>query len=124
MAISNRPFQIDGVTIPNPTTYKFSIEDLSSEETGRTLDGVMHKDIIDDKDVYECTWKNLSWEDTATLLNAINKKTQISFTYVDPRVPNQTLTNNFYVGKRGGAALNLRNDGNTWDDITFSFIRI
>lgn len=124
MATAERPFKIDGVSIPTPSTYKFGLEDLSSEETGRTLDGVMHKDVVDDKDRYECTWKKLSWEDTAILLNAINKKTSFMFTYVDPRVPNQWLTNRFYVGERSMVAINLNDENNTWSDISFTFIRI
>ena len=119
-----RPFLIDGVPIPTPTTYNFGVEDLSSEKTGRTLDGVMHKDIIAVKDYYECTWKSLSWSDAATLLNAIDGKETFRFTYVDPRKPNRWLTNKFYVGKRSGAALNLRNGKNTWDDISITFTRV
>lgn len=123
MAFSGQ-FKIDGVAIPTPSTYKFGLEDLSSEETGRTLDGVMHKDVVDDKDRYECTWKKLSWQDAATLLNAINKKTSFQFTYVDPRVPNTWLTNSFYVGERSTVAKNLTDPDNTWGDISFTFIRI
>ncbi len=124
MSNFTKPFKIDGVAIPTPSTYKFNLEDLSSEATGRTLDGVMHKDVIDDKDTYECTWKNLSWEDTATLLNAVNKKSKVSLTYLDPRVPNTLLTHDFYVGKRSSVALNLNDPDRTWTDITFSFIRV
>ena len=121
---TRRPFKIDGVEIPTPSTYSFGVEDLSSEKTGRTLDGVMHKDVVAVKDTYECTWKSLSWADAATLLNAVDGKRQVSFTYADPRVPNRYLTNPFYIGKRGGAALNLRNGKNTWEGISMTFIRI
>lgn len=122
--MEERPFKIDGVAIPTPSSYKFSLEDLSTEATGRTLDGIMHKDIIDDKDTYECRWDNLSWEDTATLLNAVNKKQQVAFTHADPRIPNQFVTYNFYVGKRTVDPINLSDPNRTWTKITFSFIRI
>lgn len=117
-------FKVDGVAIPTPTTYKFGLEDLSSEETGRTLDGVMHKDVVDDKDRYECTWKGLSWSDAAALLNAINKKTSVQFTYLDPRVPNTWLTNKFYVGERSVVAKDLSDPERAWSDISFTFIRV
>lgn len=120
----SQPFKIDGVAIPTPSEYGFDIEDLSSEESGRTLDGVMHKDVIDVKDYYTCTWKSLGWEETAQLLNLVNGKTRIVLTYVDPRYPNRVLVNNFYVGKRSGKANNLNNSNNTWKDVTFQFIRI
>ena len=119
-----KPFKIDGVAIPTPSTYKFDVEDLSSEATGRTLDGVMHKDVVSVKDYYACTWKKLSWQDAADLLNAIDGKQQFAFTHADPRVPGRWITAQFYVGKRGGAALNLTDDDNTWTDIALTFIRI
>lgn len=124
MAISKRPFKIDGVEIPTPTTYNFDVEDLSSEKTGRTLDGIMHKDVVAVKDTYTCTWKKLSWEDAAILLKAVDGKTKVDFTHADPRVPNQFITHKFYIGKRSTAAMNLKDSKNTWRDITFSFIRI
>lgn len=118
------PFKINGTVIPVPSEYGFDIEDLSSEESGRTLDGIMHKDVVSTKDYYTCTWKKLSWEDAAKLLKLVDGKTKVSLTYLDPRKPNQLLVNNFYIGKRSGKANNLNNPTNTWKDVTFQFIRI
>lgn len=124
MAINSKPFKIDGVSIPTPSTYDFNIEDLSSEATGRSLDGIMHKDVVDIKDYYTVIWKKLSAEDAALLLNLVDGKTQIAFTYVDPRLPSQVVSRDFYVGKRSGKAMNLRDNKNTWTDITMQFTRI
>lgn len=124
MAIDKQPFKVNGVTIPTPSTYKYGIEDLSSEATGRTLDGVMHKDVVATKDYYECTWKGLSWTETAQLMNAIDGKTQVTFTHADPRVPNTFITGNFYIGTRSGTTLNLKEPSYTWGDITLTFTRI
>lgn len=120
----SRPFKINGVAIPTPTEYEFSIEDLSSEETGRTLDGVMHKDVVSIKAYYTCTWNKLSWEDTATLMNAINGKTRVTFTHADPRVAGTFVTGNFYIGQRGGSALDLTDQARNWSGISFQFTEI
>lgn len=124
MQFEAKPFKINGVAVPTPTDYNFDIEDLSSEATGRTLDGIMHKDVVAVKDYYTITWRKISRQDAATLLNLVDGKTQVSLTYVDPRVPNNMVTSAFYVGKRGGKAVNLKNDKNTWADITMQFTRI
>lgn len=124
MSIEERPFKIDGVAIPTPAEYQAGIEDLSSEQTGRTLDGVMHKDVVASKDYYECKWIFLSWEDIAIILNAINEKESFDFTYADPRVPNRFITNKFYVGERSAAALNLADPKKSWKSLTLKFIRI
>lgn len=122
--ISATAFQIDGTTVPIPTSYDFDIEDLSSEATGRTLDGVMHKDVVAIKDYYTCKWSKVSWSDAALILNLVDGKRQVTVSYVDPRVPDTVLSNTFYVGKRSGKVNNLNNPGNTWSEITLQFIRI
>lgn len=124
MSIEDRPFKIDGVAIPTPAEYQAGIEDLSTEQTGRTLDGTMHKDVVASKDYYECKWVFLSWNDIATILNAINEKESFNFTYADPRVPNRFITNKFYVGERSAAALNLTDPKKSWKSLTLKFIRI
>ena len=119
-----KPFKIDGVTIPTPSEYEFNIEDLSSEQSGRTLDGVMHKDVVSVKDYYTCKWKKLSWEEAASLLSLVNGKQRVMLTYLDPRHPLEVLQNYFYIGKRSGAATNLNDPERAWADIEFQFIRI
>ena len=124
MRFTDRPFKIDGVAIPTPLEYQAGIEDLSSEETGRTLDGVMHKDVVAVKDYYDCKWGTLSWADIATILNAIDGKESFQFTHADPRVPNQFITGTFYVGERSVPALNLNDPNKTWSELSLRFIRI
>ena len=119
-----QPFTVDGVALPTPDEYKPGIEDLSSDETGRTLDGIMHKDVVAVKDYYEFTWKKLSWVDAATLFNAVDGKTEVTLVYADPRHPFTWLSNRFYVGKRSCSALNLNDPINTWKDVTLTFTRI
>lgn len=110
--------------IPTPDKYDFGIEDLSSDETGRTLDGVMHKDVVDVKDYYQCTWNRLPWDITAYLLNAVDAKTSVELQYIDPRVPYEWSTGNFYVGNRSGGAMDLSDLDNAFAKITFQFTRI
>ena len=119
-------FKIDGVAIPTPTEYTFSVEDLSSERTGRTVDGKMHKDVVAVKDSYTCKWKRLSWEDAATLLNAVDGKQRVSFTHADPRRPNTMVTYDFYIGERTSVAGVLKDatGGSRWENIGMTFIRI
>ena len=117
-------FEIDGIEIPAPSSYKFGAEDLSSKKSGRTLDGVMHKDVVAVKDYYDCTWNCLSWEDAATLLNAVDGKTRVRFTHADPRVPGRMLEDDFYIGKRATGALNLNDPLFTWSEIQMQFTRI
>lgn len=117
-----RPFKIDGVAIPTPSSYVFNEEDLSSEQTGRTLDGTMHKDVVAVKPYYDCKWVSLSWEDASTLLSAVRGKTQVTLTYADPITVGSFITGTFYIGKRSATAIDLTEG--KWGDISFQFIKI
>lgn len=117
------PIQVDGVVLPTPTSYSYDIEDLSTEETGRTLDGVMHKDVVAVKDYYTCEWKHLSWEEAATILNVVDGKTQVMAMLIDPRKPGRYIGGQFYVGKRSGVLNNLKNQTSMWS-VSLQFIRI
>ena len=122
---TDRPFRIDGVPIPTPISYEPEIEDLSTDETGRTvLTGEMTKTVIAVKATYKCQWRRLNWTDMATLLNAVDGKTKVLFTHADPRVPNQWITKEFYVGKRGNTALDLSNGKGLWTKLSLTFIEI
>ncbi len=120
----SRPFAINGTPIPTPDSYKAGIQDLSSKESGRNLSGFMQKDIIAVKDTYECQWTRLSWADAQLLLNLVDGKSSIMFTYADPRLANTFQTNEFYVGDRTATALNLNDPDSTWGSISMKFIRI
>ena len=124
MATFKDPFKVDGVTLPTPDEYTTGIEDLSSEATGRTLDGTMHKDVVAVKDYYEFKWRRLSWSQVAQLLKAVDGKTQVTLVYADPRQASTFVSGTFYVGKRTTAAINLNDPVNTWKDTTMQFTRI
>lgn len=120
----SRPFAIDNHPIPNPTSYKVGIQDLSSKESGRNLSGTMEKDVIAVKDTYECQWVRLSRSETAYLLNLVEGKSSIWFTYADPRDSNLWNSGYFYVGDRSVTALNLNDPDGAWGSISMKFIRI
>lgn len=118
-------FKVDGMTIPAPSSYTYNEEDLSTEGiTGRTLDGIMHKDVVAVKDTYSCVWKRLSWEEAAAVLTAVKGKTKVQFTHADPCRPNVFITGTYYIGKRECVANDLNNPVNTWREIKMTFIEI
>ena len=117
-------FKIDGVEISTPSSFEPSFEDISSARTGRTMDGVMHKDVIAVKASYDCAWNLLNWEECAKLLNAVDGKEKVKFTHPDPRVPNQFITKEFYVGARKAPALILVEGRERWVGTAMTFIEI
>lgn len=89
---------IDGVKVPTPQTYGWSIEDLDSEEgTGRNnATGEMFRDRVATKRKLSFTWPPLSIKDTSTLLKALEPEF-ITVKYLDAR-DGDYRTGSFYAG--------------------------
>lgn len=123
MTFTESPFSVDGVKLPVPSRYEWAEEDISSSATGRTLDAVMHKDVVAVKRYYTLTWDALSWEDAAIITNAVSGKTKATFTFLDPRRPNQISSGMFYIGKRDGAGVNFAS-ATPWTETKMQFTEI
>ena len=117
-------FKVDGVEIPTPSSFNVEIEDISSKDSGRTMDGNMHKDIIATKVTLACSWHVLKWDECAALLNAVGSKAQFDVTYPDPRFPGRYITRAFYVGSRKAPALSLQEGRVRWRGTAFNFIEV
>lgn len=89
---------IDGVKMPTPQTYGWSIEDLDGEKgTGRNnATGEMFRDRVSSKRKLSFTWPPLSISETSRLLKALEPEF-ITVKYLDAREGNY-LTKTFYAG--------------------------
>ncbi len=111
--------QINGIST-NPTSCKVSIADLSSEQSGRDLRGIMHKDIIRTTRQLDCTWGIMSWKDATPLLQAISVA-EFPITFPDVQT-GKIETRTFYAGNRTTSCL-LYKDGVLYvSDLSVSFI--
>ena len=109
---------IDGVKVPTPQTYGWSIEDLDSEAgTGRNnATGEMFRDRVASKRKLSFTWPPLSVADTSTLLNALRPEF-IKVKYLDA-LKGGYLTKTFYAGPQSATC----GHRNRWTGITANLI--
>lgn len=117
-------FKIDGVEIPFPSSFTVNIEDISSKDSGRILNGDAYKDIVATKVTLEMSWQVLKWEECASILNAVEGKDEMEVTYPDPRIPFVYTTKLFYVGGRKNPALSLIDGKVRWRGTAFNLIQI
>lgn len=117
-------FKIEGVTLPMPDEYSQSVEDLSSEDTGRTLDGKFHKDVIAVKSTVPFSWSRLEWSVAAALAKAIDGKSSLNVSYIDVRRPYENISKEIYVGKRDFKPVQFDDDGKVYWSVAFSEIEI
>ena len=122
----NHLLMINDVAIPAPSKFNVTYNDLDSEETGRSIDGNLHRDVIGRNfRTLDLEWKTMEREDLRRFLNVISHDT-FTVTYYDP-IEDAMNTKTMYAGNRKVDMYNyvLGEDGQPiWIDISVSFIQV
>lgn len=113
-----------GVELPLPDSYSQTIADLSSTQTGRTLDGRAHKDVIAVKDTIPLRWSRLEWEKAAEIANAVDGIEYAVMQYMDVRNPYEMTKTEVYVGDRKAEFVEDDTDGKVYWSLEFSRIEV
>lgn len=92
-----RNFKWNGAAIKFPTELSWGFQDISSKDTGRSLSGLMNKQVVATKRTLSCSWKMLTDEDAASILRAIKLFTYGQLTFPDP-FEGVDVTKEFYSG--------------------------
>ena len=98
MAVDNSLLVVDGVAMPQPYQYSWTLQDVSAPDAGRTEDALMHKDRIAQKRKIAIAWRMKDPSTAAAILQAFDPE-YISVRYWDVK-DNQYETRDFYVGDR------------------------
>ncbi len=90
---------IDGVAMPAPSKFSITLNDLDSDQTGRSIDGNLHRDVIGTNfRTIDLEWKTMTRDDLQSLLNAVSKTT-FTVTYYDP-IHDAKVSKTMYAGNR------------------------
>lgn len=125
MAKTDHMLTIDGIAMPAPSKFNITYNDLDSEETGRSLDGNLHRDVIGTNfRTIDLEWKTMERGALKRLLNALSKKT-FQVTYYDP-IEDAKVTKTMYAGNRKVDMYNyiIDNGKPLWLDIGVSLIQV
>ncbi len=91
-------FQINGVAVKTPQGCTWSLQDLSSDDSGRTLDGLMHKDIVAQKRKLVCKWATMTWAECSIIADFMkNRGVKVVLTYPDI-MTGTYISKDFYTG--------------------------
>ena len=122
---TNHSLTIDGVAMPEPSKFTITLNDLDSDQTGRSIDGNLHRDVIGTNfRTIELEWKTMTRSDLQKLLNAISK-TMFEVTYYDP-IQDAKIKKYMYAGNRKIDMYNyiIDNGKPLWINISVSFIQV
>jgi len=120
--IANNPiYSVNGNTnIPCPSSYEWSLQDISASTAGRTEDTVMHKERIGQAVKIQLSWNNITTAQASTILNAFNPE-YIGVKYLDPKLGGYTASEiTFYVGDRSAPMYNSKMG--LWSNVSFNII--
>ena len=115
--------KINDIDLPKfPSEYKVLVSDIDdASSTGRTMDGLLHRDRIAVKQKIELSFNMLTGAELSLMLNLIS---DIFFdvTYPDP-LTGLDGVKTFYVGNRTAPIGKIDVHGNLyWTAVTFNFI--
>lgn len=116
---------INGREMPTPSKFNITLNDLDSEETGRSIDGNLHRDVIGRNfRTIDIEWKHMTRGDLQSFLNAVSA-TDFPVTYYDP-ISDATITKTMYAGNRKVDMYNyvLDNGQPIWLNISVSLIQV
>lgn len=113
--------KINGIPVKDPSSFTWDLYDLSSEESGRTVDGIAHKDVIGQKRTLSCQWDNLTWDEASSLLKVVNTKIFFPVEYPDA-MSGVRETRTFYVGDRHAPVYMWTEGKRIFASVSFNFI--
>lgn len=116
-----QPLTVNGTEIPFPDMpFTWTLSDISSDDSGRDMNGLMDKDEVAKKVTLDCTWSFRSASDTSRLLRTVKPHTFVSLCYPDPMEGGYT-TKTFYTGDVN-CELVVNTDGEMCWTTKFTFI--
>lgn len=104
-----------------PSEMTWGLYDVSSSETGRTLDALMHKDVVAQKRTLSLQWNGVRPAEASAILKAVNSDVFFSVKYPDPMSGNPE-TRTFYVGDRTAPYKLWTTDNKIYSSISFELI--
>lgn len=89
-------FKIDGRIIPDPDSVDYQFQEISTEDSGRTLDGTMDKQVVGEVEYLVMDW-DLVPSYTIAQLNSIKRNTYVILEYFSP-FENRVVAGEFFTG--------------------------
>lgn len=113
-------FQIDGVTIATPTSYKPVFATTSTSDSDRTQDLVMHNAPIGTVAGYDMVWSRLRNDEISTILNSMLNKPSFVFHHKSPLSPTGWIDADFYAANYNMGCQRLKDGEELWSDLSIS----
>ena len=107
---------VDGRPVKCPSSYNYTLEDLTASDAGRTEDLLMHKKRIGQSVQIDLSWQNLTTKEVSELLQIFNPQ-YLNVCYFDA-MSGLYKTSVFYVSNRSVPMYSKVRD--IWSNLSFN----
>lgn len=112
--------QFNGVDVRTPTSFSWDQEEIETAESGTTLDGLDHSDVLANKVTLKYAWLDPTPEEVSTYLTLIKQNRYVTITYPDAGT-NTWLTKEFKPIGRSAPFRDLRVGSKMYSVLNLSF---
>jgi len=112
--------KFNGVDVRTPTSFSWDWEEIETAESGITLDGLDHSDVLATKVTLAYSWLDPIAEEVAIILTLIKQGRYVIITYPDPET-NTYLTKEFKPAGKSAPFRDLRVGAKLYSTLNLSF---
>jgi hypothetical protein len=112
--------KFNGVDVRTPTSFSWDWEEIETAESGVTLDGLDHSDVLAVKGSLKYSWLDPTKEEVSIILTLIKQSRYITITYPDPETGTY-LTKEFKPTGKGAPFRDLRVGARLYSTLSLSF---
>jgi len=120
MGANNTMIRVDDTWIKTPSTFDWSINEVSASDAGRTQDGLMHKNRVTRKRKIVLKWASPSVDEAAAILAAFSPE-YFKVNYFDP-LDKKRETRTFYSGDQTAPFKSWTANNKRYSEVSFDII--
>lgn len=120
MSTNNTMIKVDNVRIKTPSSFQWSLQDISASDAGRTQDTLMHKNRVGKKRKIALSWNGLSPEEMNAILEAFDPE-YFEVQYYDP-LDGEVTTRTFYAGDKSAPVKLWTVNNKRYEQLSFDII--
>lgn len=112
--------KFNGVDIRTPTSFSWDSTEVETPESGTTLDGLDHSDVLTNKVTLSYAWLDPTSEEVSTILSLVKRSRYVNITYPDAETGTY-LTKEFKPTQKGAPFRDLKVGAKLYSTLTLSF---
>lgn len=110
----------NNIDIRTPTSFSWSWEEIETEESGITLDGLDHSDVLANKVLLDYEWLDPTKEEVSQILSLVKQTRYVTITYPDAET-GTFITKEFKPTKKTAPFRDLRVGSRMYSTLSLSF---